>query len=78
MKKFNKENQLLEFIKEYIDDNGFPPTIREMCKAVNVSSTSTISYYLNKLETDGIIKKNPNKNRALEICEKLFLSENKY
>ena len=70
MKKFNKENQLLEFIKEYIDDNGFPPTIREMCKAVNVSSTSTISYYLNKLETDGVIKKNPNKNRALEICEK--------
>lgn len=70
MKKFNKENQLLEFIKDYIDNNGFPPTIREMCKAVNVSSTSTISYYLTKLENDGIIKKNPNKNRALEICDK--------
>ena len=69
MKKFNKENQLLEFIKEYIDDNGFPPTIREMCKAVNVSSTSTISYYLNKLETDGIIKKNPNRSEDEDIGE---------
>lgn len=70
MKKFNKEKQLMEFIKDYIDNNGFPPTVREMCKAINVSSTSTIAYYLSKLENDGFIKKNPNKNRALEICEK--------
>ena len=38
-----------------------------MCRAIKVSSTSTISYYLNKLEGSGQIKKSPNKNRALEI-----------
>ena len=38
-----------------------------MCRAIKVSSTSTISYYLNKLENNGLIKKSPNKNRALEI-----------
>ncbi len=70
MKKFNKEEQLLEFIKNYVDENGFPPTVREMCHAINVSSTSTISYYLSKLEDSGAIRKNPNKNRALEITEK--------
>ena len=67
MGKFSKEEQLLEFIKNYQNDNGFPPTIREMCKAIKVSSTSTIFYYLNKLENSNKIKKNPNKNRALEI-----------
>ncbi len=67
MKKFNKEEQLVEFIKECIDKNGYPPTIREMCRAVNVTSTSTVAYYIDKLVEDGILKRNPNKNRALEV-----------
>jgi len=67
MKK--NEELLLQYIKEYIKENNFPPTVREMCHAVNVSSTSTISYYLEKLERNNLIKKNPNKNRALEIVE---------
>ncbi len=67
MPKYSKEEQLLSFIKSYQNENGFPPTVREMCKAIKVSSTSTIFYYLNKLENSNKIKKNPNKNRALEI-----------
>lgn len=69
MSKVSKEEQLLSYIKNYQNDNGFPPTIREMCKAIKVSSTSTIFYYLNKLENSNKIKKNPNKNRALEIID---------
>jgi hypothetical protein len=69
MPRYSKEDQLFEFIKNYKSNNGFPPTIREMCKAIKVSSTSTIFYYLNKLENSNKIKKNPNKNRALEIVE---------
>ena len=57
--KYSKEEQLLTFIKDYLNDNGYPPTVREMCKAVKVSSTSTIFYYLNKLENSNKIKKNP-------------------
>ena len=67
MKKFNKEEELLNFIREHQEEYGYPPTVREMCRAVKVSSTSTISYYLTKLENSGQIKKSPNKNRALEI-----------
>lgn len=69
MTKYSKEEQLLTFIKDYVNDNGYPPTVREMCKAVKVSSTSTIFYYLNKLENSNKIKKNPNKNRALEVVD---------
>ena len=67
MKKVDKKEELLNFIKQYVDENGYPPTVREMCRAVKVNSTSTIAYHLNKLEDDGHIKKNPNKNRALEV-----------
>lgn len=67
MIKYSKEEQLYNFIKNYQNDFGYPPTVREMCKAIKVSSTSTIFYYLNKLENSNKIKKNPNKNRALEI-----------
>jgi len=67
MSKYSKEEQLLDFIKNYVNSNGYPPTVREMCKAIKVSSTSTIFYYLNKLENSNKIKKNPNKNRALEV-----------
>lgn len=67
MRKCNKEEELLDFIKTHQEEYGYPPTVREMCRAIKVSSTSTISYYLNKLENNGQIKKNPNKNRALEV-----------
>ena len=70
MKKFNKEELLLNFIKEHLEKYGYPPTVREMCRAVKVTSTSTISYYLTKLEQNGLIKKSPNKNRALEVVSK--------
>ena len=72
MKKFSKEEQLLDFIKSYLISNGYPPTVREMCKAIKVSSTSTIFYYLNKLENTNRIKRNPNKNRAIEIVDNEF------
>ena len=57
MPRSSKEDQLYDFIKAYQSENGFPPTIREMCKAIKVSSTSTIFYYINKLENSNKIKK---------------------
>ena len=61
------EYDIESVIKENQEEYGYTPTVREMCRAIKVSSTSTISYYLNKLEGSGQIKKSPNKNRALEI-----------
>lgn len=63
----NRQNEILKFMKEYIAIKGYPPTVREIGKAVNLSSPSTIHAHLSKLEEKGIIKKDDNKNRALEI-----------
>lgn len=68
--RYNKEQQLLDFIKSFQNTHSYPPTVREMCRAINVNSTSTIAYYISKLEKNGFIKKSPFKNRALEIVQK--------
>lgn len=67
MRKINQTEKLLSFIKDYKSQNGFPPTMREMKKALNFKSISTVSYYLDKLQNDGLIVKQANKNRALDI-----------
>lgn len=64
-----KTNRLLGFLKEYQRDHGFPPTVREMCEAMGLNSTSTITYYLNYLEKQGKIKRGAFKNRAIEILD---------
>lgn len=64
---YNKTEQLYEFIKSYKTQNGFPPSVREMCSALNINSTSTITYYLNYLEEQGKIRRGAYKNRAIEI-----------
>ena len=66
MKK-SEENltKLLKYIKEYFLTKGYAPNIREMCTFLDVKSTCTVSYYLNKLEDRGFIKRTANKNRAI-------------
>lgn len=60
----------LKFIKKFVDDNGYPPTVREICSQVGFKSTASAKYYLDKLEEQGSIKKGGNKNRAIEVVEK--------
>ncbi|MDD2181255.1 MAG: transcriptional repressor LexA [Bacilli bacterium] len=69
----NRQNEILEYIKKYIVTNGYPPTVREIAKAVGVSSPATIHVHLGNLEEKGVIKKESTKNRAIEL-----LVENEY
>ncbi|MDE7070480.1 MAG: transcriptional repressor LexA [Clostridia bacterium] len=62
----------LEFIKDFLDKNGYPPTVREICNNVGFKSTASAQYYLDKLEEQGEIRKGDNKNRAIEIVNKTF------
>lgn len=67
MKKIDKNlDKLLEFIKSNFLIKGYAPNIREMCDHLGVSSTSTIIYYLKKLEEKKLIRRDYNKNRAIE------------
>ncbi len=62
-----RQEEILNFIKEYIVSHGYPPTIREICKAMGVSSPATVHAHLNNLENKGFIKKEDTKNRAIEL-----------
>ncbi len=65
----NKQVMILEFIKEQQLDKGYPPSVREICTAVGLKSTSTVHSHLNKLEKLGYIKRDPSKPRAIEILD---------
>lgn len=63
----SKQLEILRYIYETVEDRGFPPTVREICAAVNLSSTSTVHGHLSRLERKGLLIKDATKPRALEI-----------
>lgn len=65
-----KQIDILMFIKNQIQQKGYPPSVREICKGVNLRSTSTVHRHLEKLEVKGYIRKDPTKPRAIEILDK--------
>ena len=66
----NKQNQVLDYLKQFISKKGFPPTVREICSALNLSSPATVHAHLNTLADKGYIKKDNAKNRAIELLVK--------
>lgn len=61
----DKKEKILKFIENKYSKDGIPPTVREIAKAVGLSSTSSVQAHLNSLFKDGLIKKDGNKNRSL-------------
>jgi repressor LexA len=67
-KQLNKKGkEVFDFLVSQINEKGYPPSVREICKAVDLKSTSTVHSYLSKLEKMGLIEKDPSKPRALKI-----------
>ncbi len=62
-----KQKQILDFLKEEVSRKGYPPSVREICLAVGLKSTSTVHMHLTKLEELGYIRRDPTKPRAIEI-----------
>ena len=65
----DKQSEIYEFLKAYTENKGYPPSVREICEAVSLKSTSTVHGHLKRLEKKGLIKRDPSKPRALEIAE---------
>ena len=72
-----RQKDVLDFIKKYIAEHGYPPAIREICKGVNLSSPATVFVHMKNLEQLGYIKTTSNKFRTIEIlCENEYLDNN--
>ncbi|MGR3741680.1 transcriptional repressor LexA [Companilactobacillus sp. DQM5] len=63
----SKQLEILQCINDYVNRRGYPPTVREICDSVNLSSTSTVHGHLSRLEKKGYIFRDPAKPRAIEI-----------
>ena len=71
--KISKKQQvILEYIKHEIIYRGFPPSVREICEAVNLKSSSCVQSLLETLEKNGYIRRDPTKPRAIEIVDDNF------
>ena len=67
-----KQSEILEYMKNEILNRGFPPSVREICEAVSLKSTSSVHSHLETLEKNGYIRRDPTKPRAIEIVDDNF------
>ena len=67
-----KQQEILEYIKETILKKGYPPSVREICEAVSLKSTSSVHSHLETLEKNGYIRRDPTKPRTIEIVDDSF------
>lgn len=67
-----RQKQILDCIYDGVSNKGYPPTVREICEAVSLSSTSTVHGHLEKLEKNGYIVRDTSKPRAIEVTSKGF------
>ena len=64
-----RKKRMLEFIQNFIDDNGLPPTVRDIQKACEISSTSVVDYNLRLLDRDGYLNRRPDVARGIELLD---------
>ena len=62
-----RQQEIWDFLVEYVDQHGYPPTVREIGEAVGLASPSTVHAHLANLERAGLLKRDPTKPRALEL-----------
>lgn len=67
-----KQKEILDYVQSECLRTGYPPTVREICEAVHLNSTSSVHAHLNSLEKNGYIRRDPTKQRAIEILDDEF------
>ena len=63
----DKQEKILEFLNQHIEEKGYPPTVREICAAVGLKSTATVSYHLTELKKPGRIQAERSKRRCISL-----------
>jgi repressor LexA len=65
-----RQQEIFEFIKRYSSRHGYPPTVRDIGKAVGLTSSSTVHAHLANLEKIGLLRRDPTKPRAIELLDR--------
>lgn len=65
-----RQQEIFDFIKRYSENNGYPPTVRDIGKAVGLASSSTVHAHLANLEKLGLLRRDPTKPRAMELLDR--------
>ncbi|MGI8921383.1 MAG: transcriptional repressor LexA [Solirubrobacteraceae bacterium] len=66
-----RQQEIFDFIKKYSSDHGYPPTVRDIGKAVGLASSSTVHAHLANLEKIGLLRRDPSKPRAIELLDRV-------
>lgn len=69
MPEYERTDEVLDFIEDFIDKNGYPPVVREIGDGCDISSTSVVDYHLRKLEKYGYISRKSNKARTIRVIK---------
>ena len=67
LKLTKRQQEIFDFIKSYSSQHGYPPTVRDIGKAIGLTSSSTVHAHLSNLEKLGLVRRDPTKPRALEL-----------
>jgi repressor LexA len=70
-----RQRAILDYLREFVDEHGYPPTVREIGEAVGLRSPSTVHAHLAQLERAGLLRRDPTKPRALELTDRRRESE---
>lgn len=71
MRRVDKSEIVFEFMQKFITENGYSPTVREICAACDIKSTATVFTYIKELADRGVINKVDNRNRAVSLKQKV-------
>jgi repressor LexA len=73
----HRQRRILEFVKEFLRGHGYPPSIRDIQRACDISSTSVVDYNLSILERDGVIRRDPEVSRGIELLDGFGIDGNR-
>src|SRR5487761_2178579 len=68
-----RQQEIFDFIRKYSAKYGYPPTVRDIGKAVGLASSSTVHAHLANLEKIGLLRRDPSKPRAIELLDRAVL-----
>jgi repressor LexA len=64
-----RQQEIFDFVKRYVSEHGYPPTVRDIGKAIGLASSSTVHAHLANLEKLGVLRRDPTKPRAIEVLK---------